>query len=101
MPDHVHVLLEARSERSDFRALVKRFKQATGFWHRQHRGEPLWQPGYHDRVLRDDEATEAVVRYILENPIRAHLATTLGEYPFAGSATSSLEALLTAWERQT
>jgi REP element-mobilizing transposase RayT len=100
MPDHGHVLVEAQSERSDFPAFVKRFKQTTGFKYRQETGQALWQPGYHERVLRDDEATETVVRYILENPIRARLAVGLGEYPFAGSAVYDLGPLLTAWERQ-
>jgi len=100
MPDHVHVLAEAESERSDFPAFVKRFKQTTGFAHRRATGQPLWQPGYHERVLRNDEATEAVVRYLLENPIRARLSTELGEYPFAGSAKYDLDALKTAWDTQ-
>jgi REP element-mobilizing transposase RayT len=100
MPDHLHVLVEAQSERADFRAFVKRFKQTTGFMFRQERRQSLWQPGYHDRVLRDDEATEAVIRHILENPIRAHMAARLGEYPFAGSGMYDLEELLTAWEKQ-
>jgi len=101
MPDHLHALVEATSERADFPALVKRFKQMTGFAYRQQTGQPLWQPGYHDRVLRDDEATEAVVRYVLENPVRAGLSKALGEYPFAGSGVYDLNGLLTAWEKQT
>jgi REP element-mobilizing transposase RayT len=100
MPDHVHVLAEAESQRSDFPAFVKRFKQTTGFAYRRETGEPLWQPGFHERVLRNDEATEAVVRYVLENPIRARLSTELGEYPFAGSGKYDCEALKTAWDRQ-
>ena len=97
MPDHIHILAEAESERSDFAAFVRRFKQMTGFVHRRETGQPLWQPGYHERVLRNDEATEAIVRYILENPIRAGLSAELGEYPFAGSAKFDLAALKTAW----
>jgi len=100
MPDHAHVLAEAESERSDFPAFVKRFKQTTGFAYRRETGQPLWQPGYHERVLRNDEITEAVVRYILENPIRANLSKDLGEYPFAGSGKYDLEALKTAWDTQ-
>ena len=100
MPDHAHILAEAESERSDFRAFVKPFKQTTGFAYRQQTEQPLWQHGYHERVLRNDEVTEAVVRYILENPIRAHLSTELGEYPFAGSSKYDLEALKTAWDGQ-
>ena len=101
MPDHAHVLAEAESECSDFPAFVKRFKQTTGYAYRQHTGQPLWQHGYHERVLRDDEVTETVVRYILENPVRAGLSGELGEYPFAGSSKYDLEALKSAWDRQT
>jgi putative transposase len=100
MPDHLHALVEARSERSDLTAFVKRFKQTTGFAYRQDAKQFLWQPGYHEHVLRNDEATEAVVRYVLENPIRAGLATALGKYPFAGSSVYDLDELKTAWERQ-
>ena len=78
MPDHIHVLLIAQSERADFKAFVKRFKQLSGFTYRERKNKPLWQPGYHERVLRDDEATLAIARYILENPIRAGLATARG-----------------------
>ena len=55
-----------------------------------------------DRILRDDEATLAVVRYILENPIRAGLAKELGEWPSAGSHVYTWAQLLSAWDdRQT
>ena len=101
MPDHFHALVEAESEQSDFRMFVKRFKQTTGFIYRQEAKQRLWQAGYHERILRDEETTEVVVRYIIENPIRAGLSKALGEYPFAGSAAYNLDALKTAWERQT
>lgn len=98
MPDHLHALVEAKAERSNFEALMKRFKQMTGFAYKKQTRQALWQPGYHERILRDDEASEAVARYILENPIRAGLSKELGEYPYAWSDVYDLEALLTAWE---
>jgi putative transposase len=98
MPDHLHLLVAGISEASDFRSFMKAFKQDTGFSYRQRCQEALWQHGYHERILRDDEATAAVVRYILENPIRAGLARRLGEYPFAGSAVYDWPALFSAWE---
>ncbi len=101
MPDHLHALIEAKSERPDFVAFVKRFKQMTGFAHRQATGQPPWQHGYHERILRNDEASDVVVRYILENPVRARLTKEIGEYPFAGSGTYGLDGLSTAWDRQT
>jgi hypothetical protein len=57
--------------------------------------------GIDDRILRDDEATTAVARYVLENPVRAGLARRVGEYPFAGSDVYDLRGLLTLWEEQT
>jgi len=60
----------------------------------------VWQPGYHERVLRD-EATDDVIRYILENPIRAGLAAKFGEYPYAGPGVYAMSDLVGAWERQT
>ena len=98
MPDHLHALITATSEGADFCELVRRFKQVSAFYYKKSNGRALWQPGYHERILRDDEATEAVVRYILENPIRAGLARGLGEYRFAGSEVYDLEGLLAAWE---
>ena len=97
MPDHLHVLL---TERSDFCELVRRFKQMSAFSYKKSTGRALWQPGYHERILRDDEVTEAVVRYILENPIRAGLTKCLGEYRFAGSGVYDLAGLIMAWENK-
>ncbi len=41
--------------------------------------------GHYDRVLRKEEATAAVVQYVLANPVRAGLAQSIGEWPFCGS----------------
>jgi putative transposase len=98
MPDHAHLLLIAQSERSDLKRFMKKAKQVTGFHYRRQHGKELWQPGYHDRILRRDETTLSVARYILENPIRAGLAKELGEWPSAGSDLYTWEELLTAWE---
>jgi putative transposase len=97
MPDHLHLLLEGQSEQADLERFVIRVKQNTGFAFRRTHNGSLWQPGYHERVLRDDESTLAVARYILENPVRAGLAKTLGEWPLAGSDVYSWPELMTAW----
>jgi putative transposase len=98
MPDHLHLLLQGQSEQADLEPLVKRAKQVTGFAFRRTHDGSLWQPGYHERVLRDDESTLAVARYILENPVRAGLAKALGEWPLAGSDVFWWPDLITAWE---
>ena len=94
MPDHLHLLAEAIDERSDFREFVRLAKQRSGWRYKRNTGKPLWQEGYHERVLRSDEASPEVARYILGNPLRAGLVERVEDYPFWGSGTYSREELI-------
>jgi hypothetical protein len=51
------------------------WKQMTGFEWKQRSGGRLWQQGFYDHVLREENPVLGVVRYILNNPIRAGLVT--------------------------
>jgi len=42
---------------------------------------PVWQKGYYDHALRDEENLAAVARYIVANPLRAGLARNVADYP--------------------
>jgi putative transposase len=86
MPDHVHLVLEGLTATSDLRRYEKLPKQRVeNVARRQFQIHRLWQNGYYDRVLRSRHAVEASVRYVLENPVRAGLARSIGEYPFSGT----------------
>src|SRR5215203_4213781 len=50
-----------------------------------------------DHVLRDDEETGRAVKYVLENPVRAKLATGFADYRFSGSDVFSTEELRGFW----
>ena len=85
MPDHVHLVVEGLAETADLRRFVKVLKQRAAFVCRTKHNVPfLWQEGYYERVLRSDEATAVVVRYVFENPVRAGLVKTPWEYPYSG-----------------
>jgi REP-associated tyrosine transposase len=94
MPDHVHLLLEGTSPTSDLPRLMARWKQKTGYAHRCATGIALWQAGFFDHVLREEEDRDALVRYILANPIRAGLVLDVREYPFWGSGVCSRDELI-------
>ena len=101
MPDHCHVLVIGVQEDAGFVQFVNVFKQTTSFdFKRKCRGT-LWQAGYFERVLRSDEASMSVARYILENPVRAGLTRTFQEYPFSGSQEFTKEALADLWATRT
>ncbi len=85
MPDHLHLLVEGTAADSDMREFCRIAKQYAGFAYKVHTLRPLWQPSYYDHILREEEDTWSVVRYIVENPLLAELAARADEYPFLGS----------------
>ena len=82
MPDHVHVLLQLEHE--TLSRAVQSLKSKTAWKINQQTGRvgKLWQPGFHDHALRDDECMKSIARYIVLNPVRAGLVKRVGDYPF-------------------
>ncbi len=99
MPDHLHVLAEGTTIEADLRRFVSAFKQQTGFWFARQCRARLWQDGYYDRVLRSDEETPDVVRYILDSPVRAGLVMLFDQYPYSGSDRYSVSELAEAVQK--
>jgi putative transposase len=99
MTDHLHVLVAGSAEYSDARRCASLFRRRTGYDFRRLHGRRLWQEGYFDRVLREQDATFDVVSYILANPVRAGLCDDAVSYPYSGSSRYSLEEIATsvAW----
>jgi putative transposase len=96
MPDHSHFLIEGLADGSDFRRFCKLAKQRSGSLHARKHGGPLWQEGYHDRVLRERDNSLSVARYLLGNPVRAGLVTAPVEYPYLGSDRWTMAELIDA-----
>ena len=82
MPDHMHwlVLLKAGSLSQPMQQLKSRSAIALNRVAGTH--GPLWQKGYHDHAVRDDEDLRAAARYVVANPLRAGLVKQIGSYPF-------------------
>jgi putative transposase len=94
MPNHVHILFEATSAHSDLRRLMNAWKQNTDYAYKRATGCRLWQSGYYDHVLRQDEDRLRVMAYLLGNPIRAGLVTDFCDYPFWGSGVWSRDEMI-------
>ena len=100
MPDHAHILAVGESLTADLEAFIAKLKQKTGFEFKKTRQESLWQDGYYDRILRDEEETIVVARYILANPVRAGLVGDFRDYPFSGSIRYTMDELADAMQSQ-
>lgn len=75
MPDHIHWLVAITN--IDLLKLVQRVKSFTT----KRIGKRIWQPGFYDHGIRNDEKLITVARYIVANPIRAGLVEKVGDYP--------------------
>ena len=85
MPDHVHLLVEGKNSGADMKNFVVSFKQQSAYWFEGIYGAKLWGANYYEHVLRNDEATTAVARYIIQNPVRKGIVTDYTSYPYSGS----------------
>lgn len=81
MPDHLHWLVQLES--TTLNELMRRVKGRSSrrVNQRLSRTGPLWQHGFHDRALRQEEDLRAVARYVIANPVRAGLVKRVADYP--------------------
>jgi len=81
MPDHWHGLVQL-GERDSLSLVMNRFKAFTA--RRLHCTQTgvVWDRGFHDRALRQEEDIRSVARYIVANPMRAGLVKTVLDYPY-------------------
>lgn len=91
MPNHVHVLIQCIT---DMARIVQSWKSYTGKWGLANNeilnlgldkdAAAFWKSEYWDRFIRDEDHFNDTVRYILNNPVRAHLPEDHVAYLFTG-----------------
>ena len=82
MPDHFHWLFQLQSGHS-LASAVMRVKGRSAYRINRigNRIGPVWQAGYHDRNVRNEESLEALGNYVIANPVRGRLVAEVNEYP--------------------
>ncbi len=82
MPDHLHWLfiLKEPNKISDVMQLVKG-RSSRHINQFLNRNNPLWQVGYYEHAVRKEEDFRSIGRYIVANPLRAKLVSSLRDYP--------------------
>lgn len=79
MPNHIHLIVvnEGERERKSLSHLMARVKgKVTRECRREGilaQDEPLWQRGFYDHIIRDEEDRQRIVEYIANNPMKWHL----------------------------
>ena len=80
MPDHVHLFVCGHLE-FILAPWVGGLKRAISAALRAPR---LWQPGFFDHVLRNNESYDEKWQYVCDNPVRARLVETADDWPYQG-----------------
>jgi len=75
MPDHIHWLVKL--EKGEIPNTVKRIKSIFS----QQISQKVWNAGFYDHAIRQDEDLANIARYIVANPLRAGLVNKIGDYP--------------------
>ncbi|AXI60559.1 transposase [Pseudomonas kribbensis] len=81
MPDHFHWLIELKI--GSLGELMQRTKSLSTKAVNQSIGGKinLWQKGFYDQALRQEEELVKLARYVVANPLRAGLVEKLSDYP--------------------
>jgi len=86
MTNHIHLVVLPETERSlanTFRHAHARFSQ---YWNtRFHRTGHLWQNRFYSCPI-EEPAVWRVVRYVEQNPVRAHMIETASAYPWSSAS---------------
>ena len=82
MPDHVHWLLQLKTSKS-LSQVIQATKSIISINVNRQTDQKgtIWQPGFHDHALRNEEALREIGRYVVANPLRANLVKKIGDYP--------------------
>jgi REP element-mobilizing transposase RayT len=86
MPNHVHALVEIRSD-YHLDQIVHSWKSYTAKQANRllRRDGPFWAPEYFDRFMRDDAHLATTLIYIEENPVKAGLCATVSDWRFSSA----------------
>ncbi len=96
MEDHVHVATKGLTAQADLCSFIAEWKKSTGFlWSKRGFGR-LWQPGFWDRRARFDESPLVMLKYVVENPVRAKLVDHPSHYALTGSTEFTVDEICAA-----
>jgi putative transposase len=87
MPNHLHLLLTPSADASIEKAmqLIKGGSSHQIHKVRNHKMQ-IWQPGFHEESVRDQEDYDRKAEYIHRNPVVAKLVTETEEWSYSSAA---------------
>lgn len=89
MPNHVHILATPNVVAARWLGPLKGFTVFAANCILGRLGQPFWQDESYDHLIRTDTEFDRVKAYIEDNPVKAGLAATPGEFAWSSAATAA------------
>jgi REP element-mobilizing transposase RayT len=83
LPDHLHLFVQG-GRNFVLGKWIKGLKRAVATALEAQGSELIWQPGFFDHLLRNDESYAQKWEYVRENPVRAGLVAERDQWPHQG-----------------
>ncbi len=82
MPEHLHVIFKI-TERIELGKILRMFKSFTGKeLSKIIGGVPVWQDGFYDHCIKDEEDFRNCLDYVINNPVKRNLVKYAQDYEF-------------------
>ena len=83
MPDHMHFFVRGNVD-FELAKWINGLKRSISIAVGATKKRPLWQPGFFDHLLRNDESYSQKWEYVRVNPVRAGLVKRADKWPHQG-----------------
>jgi len=93
MPNHAHILMKLRPDFT-LSSIMHSWKSYTALQANRilTRSGDFWEPEYFDRLVKSQRHLEFVLRYILNNPVKAGLCKEIFQWPWT-KCSSEMQAV--------
>jgi len=88
MPDHIHLFVCGHKgfRLTRWIAKLKQTLAKANGWSKSN-GQ-IWEEGFFDHILRNDESMSEKWNYVMQNPVRAGLVKGEDDWPYQGEIVS-------------
>ena len=84
MPDHIHLFIRIGHTAKLSTSITCIKRNVTKCIHASTPNITIWQNGFFDRLIRNNESYAEKWNYIYQNPVKAELVSTPEEWQFQG-----------------
>jgi putative transposase len=84
MPDHIHLFVTGPDDFGLGRRIGLLKQVLRKNIERSSTGDPVWQRGFFDHILRSEESYAQKWNYVRDNPVRAGLVAKADDWQYAG-----------------